>query len=483
MQLERAAGILLHPSSLPSAFGIGDLGEGAYRFIDFLMRSGQRIWQMLPLNPVGYGESPYQAYSAFAGNFYLIDPLDLVKRGLLLEEELTKPPYLNQHRVNYSLVKPYKMKLLKLAYERFRLEALSAEYLQFLQDNKYWLPDYALFMSVKKHLGGLPWSEWPEDIATRRQEALISYGQKLQTEIEFHYFLQYSFFYQWQSLLHYARRQGIKIMGDIPLFVAADSCDTWVDPQWYYLNPTGSPTKVAGVPPDYFSKTGQRWGNPIYRWEEMKKDGYSWWVQRVKQMLDNFDYVRLDHFRGLAACWEMPAEEETAVNGCWMQGPGEHFFALLSDKLGNLPLVVEDLGYITPDVKMLKKFCGFPGMKVLQFLSSEKWPAGTENNNVVYYTGTHDNDTLFGWYCKEILADLSRPQENPAICREFIEALYKSKAAWVIVPMQDWLCLGSEARMNTPGTVGNNWSWRLEPDALTASLAEEIASFSRKYLR
>ncbi len=483
MQLERAAGILLHPISLPSPFGIGDLGEGAYRFINFLALSGQKIWQVLPLNPIGYGESPYQAYSAFAGNFYLISPLELEKRGLLEKSELAEFPCLSEHKVDYSIVKFAKFKLFRLAYKRFRQQAYPVEYLKFLQKNKYWLSDYALYMAIKTSLGGLPWSQWPKDIATRQPEALLSYGLKLQEEIEFHHFLQYVFYSQWQSLLAYAHQRGIKIMGDIPIFVAADSCDTWVNPQWYYLEPSGRPAKVAGVPPDYFSKTGQRWGNPLYRWDEMKKDGYNWWVQRVRNLLENVDYVRLDHFRGFAAYWEIPAEEETAVKGRWVEGPGENFFTVLKAELGSLPIIAEDLGLITPDILQLKEFCGFPGMKVLQFLSSEQWAAEAENENVVYYTGTHDNDTLLGWYRKEIEAGLDRPGGCPDICWEFIELLYSSKAAWVIVPMQDILCLGSEARMNTPGTIGDNWNWRLAKADLTDRLAGDLAELCRKYNR
>lgn len=483
MQLQRGAGILLHPTSLPSSFGIGDLGDGAYRFIDFLKNSGQRIWQILPLNPIGFGESPYQPYSAFAGNYYLIDPLDLRNKGLISDKDLADFPCFANSRVEYDYVIPYKLRLFRIAYRRFRQLASPGDYQQFLHVNSYWLPDYAFFMALKEHLGGLPWNQWPEDLATRKAEALNYYRNKLEQEIEFHCFVQYIFACQWCNLLDYAHKNGIKLMGDIPIFVAADSCDTWVNPQWYELSTNGCPSKVAGVPPDYFSKTGQRWGNPLYRWEEMKKDGYSWWIARFRYLLTNVDYVRVDHFRGFAAYWNIAAEEETAVNGCWVEGPGKHFFQTLTAQLGDLPIVAEDLGYITQEVRDLKEYCGFPGMKVLQFIKEERWPAELAHDNVVYYTGTHDNDTLLGWYCKEILAGLNRPYINPAVCWEFIEALYSSNAAWVIVPMQDLLCLGSEARMNTPGTVGANWSWRLEPGALTRQLAGDLASLCHKYSR
>lgn len=482
--MERATGILLHPTSLPSLYGIGDLGDQAYKFMDFLVRSGQRIWQILPLNPVGYGESPYQAFSAFACNHLLIDPWDLYRQGLLREDDLARVPCFKTNEVEFSSVIPYKMRLFRQAYERFRQKAPAEDYQRYLQNNAYWLPDYALFMALKEHFGGVPWQKWPEGLRKRDRGLLEVYRQNLQHLVDFHCFLQFTFARQWQELRNYAHRQRIKIMGDIPIFVAADSCDTWVNPQCFELDFQGRPAKVAGVPPDYFSPTGQCWGNPLYRWDVMRRDGYQWWVERLRLLLTQVDYIRLDHFRGFAAYWEIDARELTAVNGRWVQGPGEHFFNVLKQKLGQLPLVAEDLGHITPDVRQLKDRCGFPGMKVLQFLTAESWPPDRDDFQVIYYTGTHDNDTLLGWYYKNIRRFLDRPREDLNICREFIEALYSSPAAWVIVPFQDLLCLGSEARMNTPGTTKGNWRWRMEAGALNNNgLAVFLSELSAKYFR
>lgn len=483
MQLERAAGVLLHPTSLPSRYGIGDLGENAYKFIDFLVQSRQKLWQILPLNPVGYGESPYQAYSAFAGNHLLIDPLALRNQGLLTEADLAEAPEFCIHNVDFSAVIFYKMRVLQQAHWRFQEHSPPQEYYKFIENNSSWLQDYALFMALKEYYGGLPWQQWDVGLATRKEEVLAQYRFKLQEQVEFHHFLQYIFACQWQSLRSYANSGGVRIIGDLPIFVAADSSDTWVASQSFELDAGGNPTKVAGVPPDYFSKTGQRWGNPLYRWDIMKEDEYLWWRERIKHLLGAVDYIRIDHFRGFEAYWEIPSTEETAVNGQWVKGPGERIFAMLEKHLGQLPIIAEDLGYITAEVHALKNTFGFPGMKVLQFISEEEWPSKADKQNIVYYTGTHDNDTLLGWYQDKIQSLMDRPLDNVNICWEFIEILYRSGAAWVVTPIQDILSLGSEARMNIPGTPGGNWRWRLQPDALAEKTIQRLAELTWRYCR
>lgn len=478
MQLERAAGILLHPTSLPSRYGIGDLGENAFKFIDFLVHSRQKLWQILPLNPVGYGESPYQAYSAFAGNHLLIDPVALHNQGLLTDTDLVEVPEFCTHNVDFSAVITYKIRVLQQAYWRFQERSPSPDYYEFIGENAFWLQDYALFMALKEYYGGLPWQQWEADLACREEEVLKLYRSNLQSQVEFHYFLQYIFAKQWQSLRNYANSQGVKIIGDLPIFVAADSCDTWVNPQLFELDQAGNPLKVAGVPPDYFSKTGQRWGNPLYRWDVMLQDNYHWWRKRVKQLLGKVDFIRFDHFRGFEAYWKIPEAEATAVNGQWVKGPGEGFFTVLEKYLGQLPIIAEDLGYITSEVQALKEAFEFPGMKVLQFINEEKLVERPQLENIVYYTGTHDNDTLLGWYDEKIRVLLDRPTGSSNICGEFIEVMYRSNAAWVVIPLQDILGLGSEARMNTPGTSESNWRWRLEPNVLNETIEQRLAELS-----
>lgn len=480
MKLNRACGILLHPTSLPGPFGIGELGKEALDFVDFLAVARQQIWQVLPLNPVGYGESPYQSFSAFAGNPLLISLSELWKEGLLVTEELSAAPFFPGDQVDYQALLPWKQGLLEKAYRRFKERIFPDDYDTFIAANFHWLHDYGLFMALKEHFAGLPWNRWDRDVALRRPEAVARYENLLEDRVDFQYFLQYCFFTHWNRIKTYAKEKGITVVGDMPLFISYDSSDAWVYPHLFELDEEGNPAKVAGVPPDYFSATGQLWGNPHYRWQVMAEDDYFWWRQRFALLLDQVDVVRVDHFRGLEAYWEIPAGEETAVNGRWVQGPGEDFFLTLEKYLGELPLLAEDLGFITPQVHELKDRFGYPGMKVLQFISAESLEGRQKEENVVFYTGTHDNDTLVGWYRQTVLAGLegSCIPDTERICREFMEIVYQSPANWAIIPLQDALALGSWARMNIPGTVGENWRWRCRREHLSDRVAQLLAGLS-----
>ncbi|MDA8221298.1 bifunctional glycogen debranching protein GlgX/4-alpha-glucanotransferase [Desulfosporosinus sp.] len=504
LQLQRSCGVLLHISSLPSSWGLGDLGQEAYDFVDFLAESGQSIWQVLPLNPAGAGDCPYQSDSVFAGNSVFISLDHLINEGLLdLKETRRKYEQLINIGLRESLLnqalKELKQNLLYEAYQKFseRLESsranssisLSSEYLsykyseylsqenyvKFLAKHKDWLQDYVLFRALKDHFGGAPWFEWESKIASRETEALFNYSLLLQKERDFNEFLHYTFFYEWNKLKTYAEGKGIKIMGDLPHFVAADSCDVWVNRSLFILDEKGRPAKTAGVPPDYFSKTGQLWGNPVYDWKAHATSQYSWWKMRIYFALDQFNYIRLDHFRGFEAFWEVDAEEETAERGRWIKGPGKRFFESMFEEFGKCPFIVEDLGIITTEVNVLKQMFSFPGIKVLQFTPPKELlldVMGPETN-FVYYTGTHDNNTLIGWCERNSLAEeegqvritssqQAISQEVREDCRQLIEELYLSQAVWVILPMQDILELGDEARMNVPGTVHGNWKWQLD---------------------
>lgn len=491
----RSCGVLMSISSLPSDFGMGDLGEEAYHFIDFLVDSGQSLWQVLPLNPVGLGDSPYQSDSAFAGNLRLISLEELIRERLIQEDLLKTFP---QTSLSPAEVKEV---CLREAFKSFRVriqeqdsnfeepnsrDLLSRQnYLRFQRDNREWLDDYALYRALKDHFAGLAWYDWEPEIASRNIEKLAEYSRLLEEEVEFNRFAQYTFYFQWHALRQYATAKHIKLIGDIPLFVAGDSCDVWVNRQFFKLDERGRPTKVAGVPPDYFSKTGQLWGNPVYAWDALAAEGYVWWKQRMKLSLRLFDYLRLDHFRGFEAYWEIDADEETAINGRWMKGPGKRFFESMSAEFGKLPFIAEDLGIITPEVNILKKIFGFPGMKVLQFTSIEDTLA-EDDINFVYYSGTHDNDTLLGWYKSTILADREEsehaqgePEGVKGTCRRLIEDLYKCQATWVITPIQDILGLDTEARMNVPGTIEGNWQWKLNKDLLTTEVKDWLRSLAK----
>ncbi|MBP2634855.1 MAG: malQ: 4-alpha-glucanotransferase [Firmicutes bacterium] len=498
---KRSSGILLHPTSLATEFGIGDLGPAAYEFIDFLAAAKQRWWQFLPLNPVGFSDSPYQCLSAFAGNQWLISPAKLAVAGWLAEKELSCKAADRQqgNYIDFQLVKRCKEKLLRKAFEGFCKTDQPDEYQSFIEASEGWLPDYALFTALKTKYKDLPWTEWDNAVRMRQPAVIKEYRKTLNKEIAYQCFLQFTFWQQWQELKTYANNRGIGLLGDLPIFVAHDSADVWANPELFQLDAVGKPTKVAGVPPDYFSATGQLWGNPLYRWDKMADDNYRWWQQRLAWLLTFVDKVRIDHFRGFEAYWEIPSGETTAINGRWVAGPGVAFFAALESQLGKLPLVAEDLGVITPAVNRLKHRFGYPGMKVLQFSfgddrTAPDFPHNTGWNTIAY-TGTHDNDTLLGWYRKLAVTEpqlecriteyLSRlqvtnDQSERGICQQLVRLTYQSQAETVILPLQDVLGLDSEARMNTPGTVGDNWNWCLTPGKLTPELAMRLLEWTKQ---
>jgi 4-alpha-glucanotransferase len=497
MKLPRSSGILLHPTSLPGRYGIGDLGEGAYRFVDFLADSGQSWWQVMPLGPTGYGDSPYQSFSAFAGNPLLLSLEWLVADGVIPQETLDDAPNFPSKHVDFGPVQEWKMGLLRDITTRFWERASGQErwlYEEFVSNNHHWLHDFALFMALKEHFGK-SWNEWPEDIRRREGSALHHWYQELESSVSTHRLLQYLFYKQWTSLKRYAGEKDIGIIGDIPIFVAYDSADVWAHPELFYLDEQGNSTVVAGVPPDYFSKTGQRWGNPLYRWDRMAERGYEWWVARFRSAFSLVDVVRLDHFRGFEAYWEVPAEEETAVKGRWVKGPGAQFFNTVLPQLGDASIIAEDLGVITPEVDALRKQFEFPGMRVLQFAFDEDpenphLPHNFRVNTVVY-TGTHDNDTTLGWWNTlepkaqyEVLRYVGRHHLPPLrIVPQLVRQAMRSIAAVAIFPMQDILNLGSEGRMNTPGAASGNWTWRFEHQSLTGHLSRWLYEMTRLYGR
>ena len=484
---ERAAGILLHPTSLPGSYGIGDLGDEAIAFLDWAASAGMKLWQVLPLNPPGYGNSPYGCLSAFAGNPLLISPRRLQQEHLLPSYALTQIPHFDADRVDFDSVTGFKTKLLRLSHEHFARQATvdqKRDFEAFLAspDQTPWLDEYALYVSLKEQAGGKAWCDWPSAIATREKDALQKAQQHLQPEIRFHKYVQFLFFRQWQQVREAAALRHIRIIGDVPIYVACDSAEVWSHPELFQLDESGHPTVVAGVPPDYFSATGQRWGNPLYRWDLMRDTGFAWWIARIRANLRMSDIVRLDHFRGFAAYWEIPASETTAINGRWMPGPGRDLFDALRAALGELPLIAEDLGFITKEVHDLRSAAGLPGMKILQFgfaqIDNPHLPHRYEARTVAY-TGTHDNDTARGWFAaageQERQLALSylrcRPDE---IESALIQAAYTSVAQTAIVPVQDILALGTEARMNRPGDSENNWAWRMRNGALRMADAERL---------
>ena len=491
---ERASGLLLHPTSLPGPYGIGGLGPAARRFATALGRVGVRWWQILPLGPTGYGDSPYQTFSAFAGNPYLISPDDLVNDGLLTEADLAAIPTFPAGKVDYGAVIPFKIGLLDRAYERLAARTdLRAEMEGFHARHSAWLDDFALFMALKEAHGGAPWTAWEEPLRRRDPKALKAARAKLSDAISRHIFRQFLFFRQWRKLREHARECGVRFIGDMPIFVAHDSADAWAHPELFDLDESGNPRVVAGVPPDYFSPTGQRWGNPLYRWEEHHRTGYAWWLGRLRLLLELVDAVRLDHFRGFAAYWEVPAEEETAEHGRWVPGPGEDFFAAVNKALNNPPLIAEDLGVITPDVEALRRKFGFPGMKVLVFAfgsgaDNPFLPHNYTDPNFAVYTTTHDNDTVVGWWNERATPEeqnfarryLAVSGEN--IAWDLIRAAWRSTAVLAIAPVQDVLSLGNEARMNYPGRLGGNWAWRMASD-LPQKLADRLGEFNALYRR
>ncbi len=506
MNMGRKSGILLHPTSICGKYGIGDLGPEAYHFIDFLYNSGQKLWQVLPLNPPGYGESPYQCYSAFAGNIMLISPDLLFEDGLLEKTDIADIPDFAPDRVEFEKVKKFKMNLLKKAYDNFKKSGntgFSGDFSLFCRDKTWWLEDYALFMSFKNLFGGSDWNEWEKDIARRERTAMDKKAVSIRDEVEAQKFWQYIFFRQWLKLKGYCREKGIGIIGDIPIFVSHDSADVWAHPEFFRLDAEGYPLVVAGVPPDYFSTTGQLWGNPIYNWEKMKAGNYQWWIDRFKNLFELVDMVRLDHFRGFEAYWEVSADEETAVNGRWVKGPGEDFFSVLQTALGEAPVIAENLGFITREVEVLRAKFGFPGMAILQFAFGRDSHESTFRphkfeRNLVAYTGTHDNNTVAGWWgggkhdSTRSMKEVKEERKNAGaylntdgtdVNWAFIRALMVSVANFVIFPLQDVLGLGSEARMNTPSTSRGNWAWRYRNDMLKDKYGKKLKDFCAIYGR
>ncbi|MDW8054889.1 MAG: 4-alpha-glucanotransferase [Anaerolineae bacterium] len=493
--MARASGILLHPTSLPSPYGIGDLGEDAYRFVDFLAEAEQQLWQVLPLGPTGFGDSPYQCFSAFAGNPLLISPALLAQEGLLPARALEDAPRFPATRVDYGAVIPYKQALLRAAYAHFQQDApteLRQAFEAFCEQESAWLEDYALFMALKDAHDGDPWNTWADDLVQRAPNALARARHRLREAIQLHKFAQFVFFRQWSALKAYANAKGVRIIGDIPIFVAFDSADAWAHRELFTIDERGELQFVAGVPPDYFSPTGQRWGNPLYRWEVMAAQGYRWWIDRCRMALRLFDLVRIDHFRGFEAYWEVPAHEPTAVNGRWVKGPGLALFQALREALGELPIIAEDLGVITDEVRALRDALGFPGMRVLHFAfvadaSSEFLPHNYVRNTVAY-AGTHDNDTTVGWFEKLDAETRQRVldyigTDGSAIHWDVIRLLMMSVADTVIFTLQDVLGLGSEARMNFPGRAEGNWQWRFTWAQITPEIAARLRKLTRTYGR
>lgn len=494
MRFPRSSGILLHPTSLPGPWGIGDLGPAAYQFVDFLNAAGQSLWQILPLGPTGYGDSPYQCFSAVAGNPLLVSLDALVERGLLTPNDLAAAGRsFSPDSVDYGAVIDFKLPLLRLSYERLGgAPTTAAAFEQFKAASAAWLDDYALFMTLKDVHGGAAWSSWEPELRSRQPAALARARAEHAAAIEVHRFLQFLFFAQWAPLKAYANAHGVRIIGDAPIFVAYDSADVWANPELFFLDAEGRPTVVAGVPPDYFSATGQLWGNPLYRWDAMAKDGYAWWVARLRAAFSQVDILRLDHFRGFAAYWEVPASETTAMNGRWVKGPGADLFSRLEQALGSLPLIAEDLGLITPDVDTLRLQFDLPGMKVLQFAfdgdPGNVYLPHAHVANCVIYTGTHDNNTTLGWFMEldEAQREIIRAylgRDCGDIAWDLLRTAMQSVADMAVVPFQDVLRLGADARMNTPGLLGQNWAWRFRAEAMNAGVAGGLRFFAALYDR
>ena len=489
----RTSGILMHISSLPSKYGIGTMGREAKRFVNFLAEAGQAYWQILPINPTSYGDSPYQSFSSFAGNPYFIDLELLCKDGLLTQEECESYFWGDKEtEVDFGVLYENRYALLKKAYERF-LECKPKSYGVFCNKEKGWLDDYALFMALKDANNGAAWQEWKREWKFRQKESMDAARLKYASEIDFYKMLQYLFFKQWRALKAYANKKGISIIGDVPIYVAGDSADVWANGAQFYLDEDLNPIEVAGCPPDAFSEDGQLWGNPLFRWDVMKADGYQWWTRRISAMSRLYDVVRIDHFRGFDSYYAIPAQDTTAKNGSWKDGPGMDLFQTVEAKLGKLDIIVEDLGFLTPSVLKLVKDSGFPGMKVLQFAfdpreESDYLPHNYQSHSVVY-TGTHDNDTVMGWM-------RTAPKDSVKFAKKYLNLTHKEgynwgmmRGAWAsvsdlaIVTMQDILGLGSAARMNTPSTLGNNWKWRARKEDITPQLARKTRKYTELYGR
>ena len=491
--MKRASGVLMPVFSLPSKYGIGCFSKEAYKFVDQLKKAGQSYWQILPLGPSGYGDSPYQSFSSFAGNPYFIDLDYLCKDKLLTKKECLSYEWgENPEFVEYGTLYENRFPLLKKAYQRFK-KALPDDFADFCEKNSDWLEDYALFMALKDANGGVAWFEWKKDLKLRKPSAIENAKEEFADAVEFWKMLQYLFFKQWTELKAYANEKGIQIIGDVPIYVAGDSADVWANPGQFYLDENLDPIDVSGCPPDAFSADGQLWGNPLFRWDAMKKDGYTWWTKRIKAMSGLYDVVRIDHFRGFDSYYAIPAKDKTARNGEWREGPGMDLFNTLEKKLGRLNIIVEDLGYLTPSVKQLLKDTGFPGMKLIQFAFDSREESDylphTYQKNCVVYTGTHDNDTIMGWF-------KTAPKESVKYAKEYLRLNKEEgynwgtmKAVWgcvgdmAIVPMQDILGIGSEGRMNTPSTLGMNWKWRAVDGQITSALAKKVCKNMEIYCR
>ena len=493
--MKRSSGIIMHISSLPGKYGIGTFGKEAYRFVDFLKKSGQSYWQMLPLGQTGYGDSPYQSFSAFAGNPYFID-FEILEEEQLLE----KKDYENldfgesQLSIDYGKLFNQKIKVLRIAYENSKKRNYLNELEHFKTKSFLWIEDYAFYMALKEKFKLKSWKYWDNDIKLREKQAMEEYKKELRDEINFWIFIQYLFFKQWDALKNYIHDLDITILGDVPIYVAEDSADTWANPEIFLLDENNNPIKVAGCPPDAFSSTGQLWGNPIYRWDYLESTGYKWWINRINESLKLYDVIRIDHFRGFESFWQVPYGEETAINGEWIKGPGIKLFNAIEDTLGKVNIISEDLGFLTSEFMEFKESCGFPGMKVLQFAFDSRedndYLPHNYDKNCAVYTGTHDNDTFRGWFEETGgTEDIKYAVEYLKLNKEegynwgFIRGAWSSVGNLAIVPMQDFLNLGNEARMNLPSTLGSNWKWRMEEGSLTDELAEKIYNLTKLYGR
>ena len=503
MRLPRAAGVLLHPTSLPGRHGIGELGVEAHAFVDFLGATGQRWWQILPLGPTGYGNSPYQSTSSFAGNALLIDIDDLARRGWLAPEEIPHDARLPIDHVDFDAVTVLKEASLRLAYDGFRAKGDDPKFEEFIAANSGWLDEFVFYQALKDVHAGQPWYEWEPELVERAPAAMALWRERLAEGIRYHEFVQYAFEIQWQELRAACQRQGLMVIGDLPIFVAHDSADVWANPDLFYLDKRGQPLVVAGVPPDYFSETGQLWGNPLYRWDAHAADDYSWWAARLRFLLGRVDIVRIDHFRGFEAYWEIPAGSTTAADGKWIEGPASKFFDAMRRRLGNLPLIAEDLGLITPGVEALRDEFGLPGMRVLQFgfgpdSGSEKHLPHRFVPHCVVYTGTHDNDTTKGWFSSTDVATTQTWEEiesERAYARRYLDShgneihwdmirlAFSSVADTAVIPLQDILGLDSRARMNLPGKAEANWLWRFKKGQLDRQAHDRYAELTALYSR
>ncbi|MGL5123167.1 MAG: 4-alpha-glucanotransferase [Fusobacteriaceae bacterium] len=494
---ERESGILVHISSLPSAYGIGDLGIKAYEFVDFLENAEQKLWQVLPIGPTGYGNSPYQSFSSFAGNPYFIDVENLVEEELLEREDIEILERINKKgSINYGDIYTYKFPILRKSYECFIKKNRSKETIIFQKKEKYWLEDYCLFMALKEKFNQKNWNEWSSEYKNREKESILNIKKELKKEIEFYIFLQYIFYKQWKKLKKYANSKNIKIIGDIPIFVASDSSDAWSKSEMFLFDKNKNSTRVAGCPPDNFSIDGQLWGNPLYDWSNIEKNEYVWWVERIKSCFNLHDIVRIDHFRGFESYWSIPANSKTAAKGQWEKGPGIKLFNTIKNSLGDMPIIAEDLGFLTLEVQQLLIESGYPGMKILLFAFDSKEESDYLPHkyleNSVAYTGTHDNETVVGWYenvkksdkrkCDEYLGEMEFVISDE-INWKFIEAVWSSKSLMALTQMQDLLGLDNNSRMNIPSTSSENWQWRFKEEDLTLKLAKRLKKITKKNMR